>query len=319
MFGSQVLETAIGLIFIFTLLSLVCSALSELIESFLKKRASDLERGLRALLADSQGRGLVRDFYRHPLIRALYRDDYQPDNIHNGSYRGSGGLPSYIPARTFALTLLDLVAPAGQDKPSGTAGSTNQPAVKPVQPLREALSRFDNPMVRRALLALVDAAGNDMAQVRANIEAWYDDSMERVSGWYRRRVQKLIFVLGLLLAVALNADTIAMGIKLYQQDVLRGMFVAAAEQQVSVGELPTMDATQAQEAVLMLAESGLPLGWSNTEDPFLYPVNAVGWGIKILGWLMTALAISLGAPFWYEVLQKAVALRTSLRPPQSQA
>jgi len=311
-FGSQVLETAIGLIFIFTLLSLVCSALSELIEGFLKKRARDLERGLRELLADPQGKNLVREFYRHPLIRALYRDDYDPD-------KPPRGLPSYIPARTFALTLLDLVAPASSSTPSGTSGSTNSPAVKPVQPLREALGQFANPMVRRALLALLDAAGNDMAQVRENIEDWYDSAMERVSGWYRRRVQRIIFVLGLLLAVALNADTIAMGIALYQQDALRAALVLAAEQQVAAESLPVLDGQGAQGVVIQLRELGLPLGWSNTADPFLYPVNLVGWLIKLLGWLLTALAVSLGAPFWYEILQKAVTLRNSLRPGARQA
>jgi len=306
-FGSQVLETAIGLIFIFTLLSLVCSALSELIESFLKRRARDLERGLRELLADPQGRGLVQEFYRHPLIRALYRDDYDP-------HKPPRGLPSYIPARTFALALMDLVAPASASTASGTSGSTNNPAVKPVQPLREALGQFSNPMVRRALLALVDAAGNDMAQARQNIEDWYDAAMDRVSGWYRRRIKWIIFGLGLVLAVALNADTVAMGIALYQQDALREVLVQAAEQQVAAGAVPALNGQAAQAVVLQLHAQGLPLGWSDGENPFLYPMNAAGWFIKALGWLLTALAVALGAPFWFEVLQKAVSLRDSLRP-----
>src|ERR1017187_7249588 len=98
MFGSEVLDVAIGLVFIYLVLSLICSAACELIESFWKRRARYLRRGLQELFDDPKDIGLVAEIYRHPLVSSLFRGPYEPGNTAN--------LPSYIPARNFALALM---------------------------------------------------------------------------------------------------------------------------------------------------------------------------------------------------------------------
>src|SRR5262245_56250051 len=99
MFGSAILDIAIGLVFVYLLLSLMSSAVAEGIEAFLKKRGADLYRGLRELLGDSDGTGLVKQLYDHPLLAGQFKGTYQPGVTKN--------LPSYIQSRVFALTLLD--------------------------------------------------------------------------------------------------------------------------------------------------------------------------------------------------------------------
>jgi hypothetical protein len=91
MFNSGILDIVIGMVVIYLQLSLVCTAVNELFASKLKSRANELERGISKLLSHPQ---LVDKFYTHPLIQGL-----RPD----------GSKPSYIPARTFALTILDIV------------------------------------------------------------------------------------------------------------------------------------------------------------------------------------------------------------------
>lgn len=91
MFNSGILDVVIGLIVIYLELSLVCTAVNEIIASVLKKRAKELERGIAKLLTSPQ---LVAKFYAHPLIQGL-----RPD----------GKTPSYIPSQTFALTIMDIV------------------------------------------------------------------------------------------------------------------------------------------------------------------------------------------------------------------
>ena len=67
MFNSGILDVAIGLIFIYLLLSLIASAANEMIERWLKNRATDLERGIRELLEDpEQASSIVTDVYNHP-------------------------------------------------------------------------------------------------------------------------------------------------------------------------------------------------------------------------------------------------------------
>src|SRR5437868_14334357 len=86
-FGSTLLEVAIGVIFVYLLLSLLCSAFSELMEAFIKFRARDLEKAIGKLLNNQD---LVKEFFDHPLVKPL------------------GETPSYIPARTFSLALWNL-------------------------------------------------------------------------------------------------------------------------------------------------------------------------------------------------------------------
>ena len=125
MFGSSILEVGAGLALIYLLLSLVCSATAELIESFLKKRARDLERGIRELLSDKSGDGYVAKLYNHPLIYSLHQGEYRPGGLHKN-------LPSYIPSRNFALALMDVVAPEHKGGVSGAAGATvDAPAKAP--------------------------------------------------------------------------------------------------------------------------------------------------------------------------------------------
>ncbi len=321
MFGSTLLDIAIGLIFVYLLLSLICSSLNEIIEANLKNRATDLERGLRELLHDNSGTGLVKRLYDHPLVCGLFQDSYDPSLIRKGRYPSKTKLPSYVPARNFALALMDIVLPGQQSSLSGAAGTLIQPsassagadAAYPLKPLRNAISTIKNPQVEQALMILVDAAGNDVHMVRENIEAWYNSSMERVVGWYKRRAQLIIFFLGLVVTIAVNADTIGISTSLSYDKPMRDSLVAAAQEyakQQSPTDKPDERIKQNMEEIHKL---GLPLGW-NESNPLSMPNTFVSWLLKIVGWLITAVAISLGAPFWFDLLKKFMVVRTSINP-----
>ncbi|HVS81280.1 MAG TPA: hypothetical protein VHE60_06070 [Pyrinomonadaceae bacterium] len=274
MFNSNVLDVAIGMIFVYLLLSLLCSAANEILELWLKKRATDLERGIRELLTPNSASGtnndLVHKLYDHALINGLFKGQYAESGIVAQSrparfWRWVKGtkLPAYIPSRNFALGLMDLIlpgtAPAAPtpDNPappppvaSGAAGATPATfavsltavpptptqaiaAGNPLQPLRAALGTNPliaaNPIAQKSLIALVDAAGNDVAKARENIEAWFNNSMDRVSGWYKRRSQVIILVIGLFVAIAVNADSLAITKRLWTDRALRESLVSAAD------------------------------------------------------------------------------------------
>jgi hypothetical protein len=339
MFGSTLLDIAIGLIFVYLLLSLICSALNEIIEAWLKKRATDLERGIAELLLDPEGKkGMLQDLYKHPLISGLFKGDYKSslekklwDNITNRT-----NLPSYIPPRNFALALMDIVLPGQANTPSGAAGATGGSTVpgsgatgatvspaaspaggttpNPLQPFRNAIGGIqNNDDLKRALLALVDAAGNDVSNARKNIEAWYNSSMERLTGWYKRRSQAIILVLGLGVVIAVNADTIAISTSLSRDKAARDAVVAEAQEfakQQSAEGKPMERVGQYTDKIRNL---GLPLGW-NEGNPLSIPDECISWFLKILGWLITTVAISLGAPFWFDLLNKFMAVRSSVKP-----
>jgi hypothetical protein len=319
MFGSEVLDVGVGLVFVFLLLSLACSAANELLEAAVKYRARALELGLRELLDDPQAAGLVRRLYGHPLVSGLFRGAYDPNS--------KGNLPTYIPARTFALALMDVLQPASATVLSGAAGalltplpSTPAPAVPnagPVQQFRQTIAGLPASQVRTALLSLIDAAGDDASRARQNIEDWYNTSMDRVSGWYKRRTQAIIAVIGLTLVVAVNADTVGIARYLSTNKTARALIVSQAESAVrpAPGQ-PAAVPPDLKTALQQLDEEGaLPLGWKReaTRDWRRVPQSPGEWALKILGLLLTTFAVSLGAPFWFDMLNKIMVVRSTIK------
>jgi hypothetical protein len=307
MFGLEMLDLAIGITFIFLLLSLICSAINELLEAWLKNRASNLEKGIRELLNDPDGTDMAEKLYNHPLVFSLFRGKYTP---------GGKKLPSYIPSRNFALALMDIVLPASQ---------TSEP-VKSLQPLRIAAGDLKNGQLKEALLSLINAAGGNIDKARQNIEDWYDSSMDRVAGWYKRRIQIIIFALGFIVAIGTNADTVAIFKSLANDAPLRSSLIAAAEEYAKAqpGEPQNAPADRIKENTKKLEALGLPIGWdwkskinnhSNAVTNFrAVPATFWGWVFKVAGWLVTAAAISLGAPFWFDLLNKFMVIRSTVKP-----
>jgi len=289
---STIVDVAIGLIFIYLLLSLMCSAANEIIELMLKKRAIDLERGLREMLAPGSESGatdIIQKLYDHPLINNLFGKHYEDSGIAGKMrYIWRTDLPSYIPARSFALALMDLVttpepaegASAAPPPPSGTTGATpsanfevklTAPPPRPAPPsddnnpltrLREAIASsplfpdapgssplFETlPNAKQGLIALIDAAGDDVAKARENIETWFNSSMDRVSSWYKRRTQVVILILGLLVAVLANADSITIAKRLSTDRSLRESLVAASVEFAKANASPAASPTPTPSA-----------------------------------------------------------------------
>lgn len=331
MLSSRTLETAIGLIFLFVLFSTICASVREGIEAWLKTRATHLERGLRELLNDASGNGLSRCLYEHPLIYSLYRGDYIRMNAA-GTKRLKGHLPSYIPTKSFALALMDIVA-RGPVAPTSAAGSgEGKPAVSTSAPvsltshpitmesLRKGVQNLGNEPIARAVLSALDIAQGDLERTRQILEQWFDGTMDRVSGWYRRSTHWIVFAMALALAGALNVNSIGIAAYLYQNDIQRQHFIKqidAATGQSTWVPAPAAKAGQPSASPLFNDETQLPIGWRNFSMPpgdtgwFAYSMS---WLLLVAGWLMTACAATLGAPFWFDVMNKVMIIRSTVKP-----
>jgi hypothetical protein len=307
----SIVDVIAGMLFVYMLLSLLCTALGEYIEAKLNNRARLLRRGIELLLNDSKGGGvdLAGRLYEHGLIRPLYRDANQ--------------LPSYIPSRTFAMALWNMATAT-----AAGGGVTND-----LKAVRASVAQVPNEELRTALLTLIDEANGDLARARANVEQWYDGAMDRVSGWYKRRTAYTMLALGVGMAAVLNADTINIATALARDSTLRTAVVAAAERRLASEEQPStagtaaaenaderdQEATQAVNAAYAeVASLGLPIGWVRTpagdNDLRQLPGSAGGWLLKLLGILLTGFAVSQGAPFWFDLLNKFMVVRSTVKP-----
>lgn len=305
------LEVLVGIIFFFLLVSIICSAIREGIEAWRKTRAAYLERGIRELLHDPEGDGLARSVYEHPLIYSLYFASYTPGRRRGrpGILEGGGALPSYIPAGNFASALMDIAARG----PDPLVASDPSAPVLSLRSIRENILNLENEPVQRVLLTAVDSAQGNFDRARSEIEAWYDSSMDRVAGWYKRSTQWLIFAIALVVAVGLNINTLAIAEYLYRNDAARAAIVARAEAAAADTAFLSRGFAEARQE---LDELGLPIGWGAARvagdsrpaglwDSVLNPV---------LGWLITALAATMGAPVWFDLLNKVMVIRSTVKP-----
>lgn len=370
MLGSVVLDVAIGMAFVYLLLSLIASVVQELLSTFMQLRAANLERALRSLFSgDSIGEGmdLVERIYDHGLVRGLYRDPardlkganavtYQTDRLRFFLRRKIGImvekpidpavvsnpllLPNYIPTSVFSQALIDVL------NKENLSGSDAMESI--TRTFRDHHWNFADNKATQALYALALRADGKLSRYQQELEDWYNSAMDRASGWYKRYTQRVLLVIGLVLACVFNVNSIRVGSTLWSdREIRQGMVDAASEYSnahpqepgggsVAQGQFdPAKMKDRLDQTVTnfrQVADSHmLPLGWSQyrsarehwqdfradfpgaSKHALSLLVSGRFWEL-IFGWCVTAAAISLGAPFWFDTLNRFMVVRGTVKP-----
>ncbi|WP_341901304.1 hypothetical protein [Fluviicola taffensis] len=350
MTGSTTLDVVLGLVFVYLLYSLLTTILQEALANVLSFRAKFLQKAIIRMLEDenaktadtllnrigaffrvifrknvtSQSLPLTEAFYNHPLIKYLAEDDYK-------------NKPSYLTSRNFSQAMLDLLKgndfAAGDDpgkfiKTALESGVTQWKSNgKPVQINAETLSYL------RALWA--DAQG-DVAKFRTALEEWFDVTMERTTGWYKKHTQGVLLILGFLIAMLFNVDTIKLAGTLSKNPELREQVIRQADNYIKTHKDLLKEGDQKTEASLQRLQKradsllktdiadvnkALGIGWKCTsvkehENKCFHGKDVcIRSHLRIdtiIGWLITAFALSLGAPFWFDLLNKLMKLRGTI-------
>src|ERR1017187_1886889 len=208
MFGSTVLEVTIGLVFVYLLYSLLATTINELIASLLKFRSKMLAKGIKRMLDDG-GEPILKDlFYKTPLIKYLGRSDNKK--------------PAYLQARNFSQGLMDTLR---------NSASAFDMGMKEMDYIKNGLESIKNSRTKKDkdgnevkdasgkvilvasetvdyIYSLLMRAEGDLGKFQQSLETWFDDTMERVSGWYKRKSQLFLFIIGIVLAISFNVDSI---------------------------------------------------------------------------------------------------------------
>lgn len=326
--ASQALDVAIGLVLLFALLSVVCSGLNEAIATVLSWRSEFLERGLRSMLAEDvpgerpPGVPTVEAISEHPLIRGAVEKPTTgappPEHPTRWDRLQSKlpaplrdrlpkhrAFPSYLDPRTFSLVMLDTLT-AGEAVPPGDEKASRDMLKK----VRDGAADLPGP-VGKALQTLADDAGGDIGRFRENIERWFDNTMSQVSGWYKRKVNVSLWVIAALVTLAFNADALQVGRSLWQDDAVRASVVATAQKQVDEG---ARSAENLAQGVSDVKELGVPLGWSFEQADPRWPDNFLEFVGKFFGLLVTVVALSMGSPFWFDLLGRVSRVRGTAKP-----
>ena len=304
-------------------------------------KGNELQRVNRTLLSEAYPDEIVLlsdSFYCHPLIKSLGRP---------------GKHPSYVPPKTFALALVDIFA-----KGRANVGTAEQTLAQ----IKASIDNLPDSDVKKSLQALLLNSSDSLEKVAAKLEGWFDDSMDRVSGWYKNRVQVWTIVIASLVTILVNADTIQIAQKLMINPALRDKIVQEAKSTNSPGtdqNAPTLttqqkadlssltgwteefrsfhrlDAcadqslrgsllsetdcrTQSDQQASTNTNPKFVAAWNSFSFPgtqlfgaLLFPWLSILIPSHLAGWILTTIAASLGAPFWFDILNKFMNVRAA--------
>jgi hypothetical protein len=251
----------------------------------------------------------------------------RPAPLPKGPWKFRRSLPAYISAASFADALIDLLVP-------DAGGQTTLDAIgRSLTSLQQELP-VASPLVE-SLQALVTNANGNIGRFRTSVESWYDNHMDRVSGWYKRRVAKITLVIGALLVVLLNINTVTIGRTLYSSSVVGTAVsaVAAKATSCSAKESTQQCLGDLQGQLSAATQAGLPIGWATAavcakpktscnwldQRGIFSPSGGSGWEtvLVLVGFLITIIALTPGARFWFDLLGRLGSLRSTGPKPAS--
>ena len=223
-----------------------------------------------------------------------------------------------------------------------------------LQKINPRLSDSVTAIIRQAEVYAMDGA-QAIATARVNLESWFNDAMDRLSGTYKRRAQSIAFIIGLILALILNIDSINVSTSLWREPILRQAILAEAQHYTASADSQGVTSTDPLVNIPALETQlqglKIPLGWTispintsggqcsllpikegqvwgipSTDGRGLpickgiinLPTDLNGWLVKILGLLIAGLAAAQGAPFWFDILKKFINIRGTGTNPAEQ-
>lgn len=208
---TRMLDVAIGLVLTIALLSLVATAGREAYAGMRNSRGRNLVRLVCSLVGDNKG--LSQELMRHPFIQTMAMERPRANGARD---------PSYLPSDVFVTALLDfLTRYTGHVRPAS-------PAVL-VQEVRLRMDQDKDHKFATSLAALLPGAENDWPVFEKRMQAWFDAVGERSSGWYKRENQMSLFLIGILLALAINVNPIVISRALWNDAALRESSVERAQ------------------------------------------------------------------------------------------
>lgn len=319
------LDVAIGLTLIYLGVSLFVTIINEYIAQMLNLRGRQLHVALNQLIDDE---AIKQTLEQSPALKSFFKD--QPGNkgfhvVINVFkqllvfFLPANRLPSYVDTNVLGRMLVGSLSSPGK-------------ADNAVSQILEKIDELPDSSLKTQLQAIARTSGSTIENLVAAVSDWLDRSLTMLSESYKRNLQIISFGIGLAIAVMLNINTITLTQDLYHNKEIRDATTALAiqiteqtnkESFEKCGKLPLdkfmsditcapfkrlMDVMQKHDTTLGKIPIGRPEGFLKS-----FPNSPTDW----CGWLLTALAVSLGAPFWFDLLNKVVSIRHGMRKPET--
>lgn len=339
MSGFAILDLVVGMIFIYFLLGIICSSVVEIMLTYVKARAKLLEEWLTGIFNEKTKVGNETKTVGEAIM----------DHCSVTALSGKGKSPSYIDSKNFTSALLEKIT-FDPTQPNNIANDLDTFIYKIEQTdqLSLELKRvFLNYAyeARDKYQTMIVKTVSDLEIFRSKIENWYDTSMDRLTGALKTKYSRpFTMIVAIVTAILLNADSINIAKYLYSDPDLRARVAEQAYTAVDstaqqftarIDSMRNADPQTVEELKATLQtgvknisdaktalQLNLPFGWNTTYFKTLFPPDDFWGGIlailaKITGLAATVFAMMMGAPFWFDLLNKVSNLRGTGNKPSS--
>ena len=324
-----ILDVLISLALVYLAASLFVTVANEYVAQFLQSRAKQLKSSLERLLDD--------DF----LFDAIMNNPVVRDNEVKKSLLNPVRLLSFF-SKKFSANKISMVSYIDTNiAAKSIVGALGKGKTLDKDGLKAAIATMKDSYLRRALSGIATETGDDLKEFTTQLSAWLEKSLTNMGDVYKRTVQTHSIIVGMIIAVGLNINTLQITDELYHSSALRSSMVNIAEKFtqyetsdiercIKLDEEKRKDdpkCVKVYEIVSLInpkdntIDIALPIGWKSWDQFIEQGIPDNCWesirntALNWLGWLLTALALSMGAPFWFDFLNKVVNIRHAMRKP----
>lgn len=367
MLNSPVLETVLSLTVVILIFSILVTCVQEGRATLTRSRSKMLEMAIGEVLNDKFNKNFAYLLYQHPQIDLLKRKQGElPSYIDADTF--AAALIDLIAKESTETVYLESPdksmmqkkeqftgqvlekarLESGLEALSGINEATNPQSTSLVQRFWMGADSMRYSDLKKLLLSFEPVAAGmsreqspeSLEHLKTQIKKWYNNYMDRVTGWYKRKIRKNLFFAATAVTLFFNLNFITLSRTIYADSKLRSTISAMADTLARENapltalrqKLGSDTAYLGDININAIIGAELPIGWKmQVTDTDMKGKTMVGKALaytryffsnhftvkNIAGWIIFILALSLGAPFWFDVMKKLVNIRNAGKAPQS--
>lgn len=310
------IDIVIGLTLIYTCLSLLSSELTQILTTVWRWRAKHLQRGIMTLLGESLALRRHPQQFKNTITGKLYDSSLIASMTQRSRSNKRTIAPSYISPEVFADALLEVLQNLSDIETTET--QLQQDSHESVHTLSALLSKVErssevSPRLKDNLKRLAQRtqavtkySEQQIEQFRHEVALWFEQSTDHISGIYLRHVKAFTIVVSSILAVLINADSLYMIRRISENTATRTVIIQNA-MQIEGCQNDLSSTTCMNRMASLLDSTTIPIGWYPVNRRKQFPQLNANYLLRaIIGWLLTSIAISMGARFWFQLLNKFI-------------
>ena len=280
----QLFEVAIGLILIYYVLGAIVSTITQILNETLETRGAALEKYLNQIAGDK-----TVDLTNLPQIKAMRPIRYA--NWWNVFGAGTEEKKvEKIPIGTLVDAFFDV------------SGLTNKQGLN-ADELTGIISKLPDSEGKQAVLRWIQQGVTDINDLRSRTNDYFTGILNQAALTFKARARSLVIVLSLLITLLFGTDSIQLAKDLWADAGLRA--IAAQQATLIAGQQGSnADITN---LLNQLGQFSFRIGWWQAQS-VPAPTSPMGWVtfalLKVVGLGITAVAVSQGSSFWYDLLKK---------------